>query len=142
MRVLICGDRSWKDSELIREYLQQLIKNHEEVHHELQDYPGGFEPLIIIEGAAPGADSIARFEAEKLGLTVLSFPAEWSKYGKSAGPKRNAQMLKEGKPDCVLAFHDYIENSKGTRGMIELAIKAEIPYKIVSHKSDAMQQGD
>lgn len=103
MRVLVCGDRHWTDKDAIRSRLSKL-----------QD--AGYD--TVIEGEALGADSIARDEARELGMAVLSFPANWAKYGRAAGPIRNKQMLDEGKPNLVLAFHGNIKESKGTKNML------------------------
>ncbi len=73
----------------------------------------------MIESEAWGADTCARIAAEELNITVEKYPAEWNKYGQSAGSIRNKQMLTEGNPDLVLAFHANIESSKGTKNMIE-----------------------
>lgn len=115
MRLLICGDRKWNDYEMIANALREI------------------RPSLLIEGEANGADIISRIEAEILGIPVLKFPADWNKYGKSAGPIRNTQMLKEGKPDMVIAFHDNIESSKGTKHMVTIANRANIPTKILGH---------
>ena len=56
-------------------------------------------------------------------MLVNPFPAQWSKYGRAAGPLRNTQMLSEGNPDIVLAFHDNIKRSRGTRNMIVQSLK-------------------
>lgn len=116
MKALICGDRNWTNIELIRSWIARL-----------QDW--GYD--TIIEGEARGADSIARNEAEKAGMMVLKFPAQWDKYHKSAGPIRNKQMLDEGKPNLVVAFHSNIQNSKGTKNMIEQAKKAGVEVILV-----------
>lgn len=50
------------------------------------------------------------------------YPALWNKYGKSAGPIRNQQML-----DIVYAFTYDLENSRGTRDMVLRARKTKIP---------------
>lgn len=138
MRVLICGDRHWTDYRFIYLWVEELIRVHEEVHHILKDYPNGMEPLIIIEGEADGVDMMARVAAEELGIAVEKFPANWKKHGKAAGPRRNQQMLDEGKPDVIMAFHDDVENSKGTKDMIERAKKARsglgIPCRVFTHK--------
>ena len=86
----------------------------------------------VIEGEARGADYLARLAAEELGIRVLPFPAEWKKYGKRAGSIRNQRMLDEGKPNFVLAFHNDIGNSKGTRDMVKRARKAGILVEIIS----------
>jgi acyl-CoA synthetase (NDP forming) len=56
---------------------------------------------------------------------VTSFPANWKKHGKSAGPIRNQLMLDVGKPDLVIAF----PGGSGTADMIRRARKAGVPVK-------------
>lgn len=41
-------------------------------------------------------------------------------------------MLDEGKPDYVLAFHNDIFNSKGTKDMLNRAKKAGVPCTLVT----------
>jgi hypothetical protein len=106
---IFCGDRNWSDADLIRDVLMRC--------------PPG---TIIIEGEARGADTLARIEAEKCGFTVLRFPADWKAYGRAAGPVRNTAMLKAllDSPDpdkWVIAFHNDIASSKGTKNMVEQA---------------------
>ncbi len=103
IRVLICGDRNWKDRELIQAIIAAL------------------DVEVIIEGEARGADTLAREVAQEYNIPVLAFPAEWSKYGRAAGPIRNKQMLDEGRPDLVVAFHNNITASKGTKDMLQRA---------------------
>lgn len=117
MRVLICGDRGWTDEAPILGFLQTLNPTKD----------------IIIEGGARGADRIAGLAAAKLGFTYYEFPAQWRQFGKAAGPIRNEQMLAEGKPDLVVAFHDDIEQSKGTKHMLKIAKKAGVSCMIVTH---------
>lgn len=119
-RVLICGSRSWRNREAIRSWLAKL-----------QDW--GYTELI--EGGAAGADSIAREEAKLIGFKVTEFKAQWDKFGRAAGPIRNQQMLNEGKPDMVVAFHDDIVHSKGTKDMVSRAEKASIRVVVVSSSS-------
>ena len=116
MRVLICGSRDFTDIDTIKKVIELLPKN-----------------TVIIHGAAPGADSIAGKIAEEKGMMVLSFPADWKKYGRSAGPIRNKQMLVEGKPDIVYAFFRDKKESKGTKNMVQLATRAGI--KVIEHES-------
>jgi len=114
MIVLICGDRNWTDRQKVADRLATL--------------PQG---TTIIHGACRGADQIAGEEASKRGFTVKEFPADWSKYGKMAGPVRNSQMLAE-KPDLVLAFHPDIEGSKGTGDTVRKARTARIMVEVIT----------
>jgi hypothetical protein len=115
MKVLICGDRYWTGRLPIRSWLCKL-----------QDWAYD----TVIEGEAPGADSIAREEAEQMGFKVLKYPAEWGRYGRAAGPIRNRQMLDE-KPDLVLAFHADLSRSRGTRDTVEEARRRGIMTIVV-----------
>jgi hypothetical protein len=122
-RVLVCGDRHWKDDRLIHGALAALKERH-----------GRF---VVIEGGANGADTLAWHVAtDELLLDVETFPADWTKYKRAAGPLRNRQML-DTKPDLVLAFHDNIERSRGTKDCVEEARRRGIPVRVVSHTSEA-----
>lgn len=115
MIILICGSRDWSNKDIIK---QELLK---------------FKNISkIIHGGCRGADILAGQVGKELGIPVTVFEADWNLHGKSAGPKRNQQMIDEGKPNFVLAFHDNINESKGTKDMINRTIKHNIDYKIIS----------
>lgn len=116
IRVLICGDRNWPDS----------------LFHVVLDKLSSLENVeCVIEGEARGADMAGKLAGKCLDLQVIAFPAEWNKYGKAAGPIRNQQMLNEGKPTLVLAFHRDIKGSKGTGDMVYRAKKAGISVEVI-----------
>lgn len=122
-KVLICGDRNWSDIATIRSWIAKL-----------QDW--GYDTLI--EGEAPGADSIARNEAERAGFTIMEskpgvkgFPADWTRYGRAAGPIRNRQMLDQ-KPDLVLAFHNDLTQSTGTADTVREATRRGMAVIVVT----------
>ena len=115
MKILICGSRNWTDHGIIKNFLSQIPQQS-----------------TIIHGDCRGADKIAAEIALSLGMKVITFPANWKNEGRSAGPKRNMRMLKEGNPDLVVAFHESIETSKGTKDMIEKASKMGVAVKIIS----------
>lgn len=117
-RVLICGDRNWTNLQMIQEVLSEWVA-----------YGKGVE--CVIEGEARGADTLGRIAAERMGIKVLPFPANWEKYGRAAGPIRNQQMLDEGRPTVVLAFHNDIANSRGTIDMVRRARKAKIYTDVI-----------
>jgi lactate dehydrogenase-like 2-hydroxyacid dehydrogenase len=72
---------------------------------------------VVICGCARGADEHGRTWANKHGIKVENFPANWAKYGKSAGYRRNQEMA--AKADGVIAIWD--GHSKGTNHMINIA---------------------
>lgn len=104
MRILVCGNRHWRNMGVIERELKKFDKD-----------------TIVIHGAAPGADTLGAFVAEKLGFEVIPYPAKWHIYKRGAGPIRNQQMIDEGKPELVLAFHEDISQSVGTRDMVSRA---------------------
>lgn len=83
--------------------------------------------LHIISGGANGADALAKKYAIERFLPYIEFPAEWYKYGKSAGFIRNQTIVDNC--DMVLAFWD--GESRGTADTIEKAKRAKKPTFIV-----------
>lgn len=130
LRVLICGSRWWKDVLTTKEF-------------RIETYVKALPPgSVIIHGDAPGADHVAKRMAIKYGHTETGsqFHANWSKYGDAAGPIRNQQMLDEGRPDKVAAFHKDIANSKGTKDMIARARKGGIPVEVFDGSGKSTRQ--
>ena len=101
MRVIITGSRDWQDRQAIDDALRDV------------------GATLVAHGDAKGADWIANEVAHSLNLDVVRFPANWNKYGKSAGPRRNRLMFDMVKPDLVLAFP--LKESVGTWDMADYA---------------------
>lgn len=103
------------------------------IERELRKLPAD---TMVIHGAARGADILGKFVAEKIGLKVINdgkgFPADWRRYGRAAGPIRNQQMIDEGKPDLVLAFHENINESVGTKDMVSRARRVGLKVMIIT----------
>jgi len=70
----------------------------------------------IVSGGARGVDRLGERYARQRGLPCRVFPAQWTKYGKSAGAIRNAEMAKYA--DYGVAVWD--GESRGTNHMIKL----------------------
>ena len=110
MRIIVTGGRDYADEATIRLALEYL-----------RDRCGG---ITVIQGGATGADALARAWASgQDGVSVVTVPANWTKYRKSAGPIRNKIMLDQCKPDFVLAF----PGGRGTRHMTNIAVQAGVP---------------
>lgn len=82
----------------------------------------GFEITEVVSGGAHGADQVGATWAQDNGIPVRYFDAEWTKYGRKAGPIRNRQMAEYA--DALLAIWD--GKSRGTKNMIEEARKRNL----------------
>lgn len=110
MRVLVCGGRNYNNYNEVARVLNNLYIALDK------------DNLTIIDGGARGADTLANTWAISNGVKTERFFADWSKHGKSAGPRRNKQMLEEGKPSMIIAF----PGGKGTANMVSIARKADV----------------
>lgn len=99
-RLLVCGGRDYQNSQRLEKLLS--------VFHSANPIS------CLIHGGASGADTLAGEWAEKNGIPVKVFKADWKRYGKSAGTLRNQQMIDEGNIDLAIAF----PGGNGTADMI------------------------
>jgi len=115
VRILVCGSREFENYKLLYSVMADV-----RVMYPVQE-------IVIIHGAARGADMLADKAGRALGYAVVSFPANWATHGKAAGIIRNQQMLDEGDPDLVIAFTPTAKYTMGTGDMVRRAQKASIP---------------
>lgn len=116
VRILVTGSRDWTDRPRLVFGLGMAI-----------GHTGGaglLSDVTIVSGACPsGADAAAEQYATAYGYKVERHPADWGRYGKSAGFRRNAEMVKLGANLCVA----FIRNrSRGASHCATLAEKAGI----------------
>lgn len=108
MKVLVTGGREYDDEEYVFHVLDRVHARR---------------PITtLIEGGARGADRLARRWAEARGVTQSIYPADRERYGNRAGPVRNSQMLREGRPQMVIAF----EGDLATAQIVKMATKAGV----------------
>lgn len=108
MKVLVCGGRYFSDYDKLSSELWRLHKSR---------------PITaVIEGGANGADRIARGWAKEFGVECITVPADWNAHGRAAGPIRNERMLREQRPDLVLAM----PGGRGTADMVRRAKSAGV----------------
>lgn len=117
MKVLITGSRDWSNYQAMYDVLRGLPKE-----------------TVVIHGGCRGADMMAGVISRKLGLKeVKVYKADWKRYGRAAGPKRNQKMIDENPDiDLTIAFHEDLASSKGTRDMVMRSQKAGIETKVVT----------
>jgi hypothetical protein len=91
--LLIAGSRNFNYYDTLAKKCDHLLINQRRRY------------IVIVSGGARGADALAERYAKERGYYLKVFPAQWEKYGKSAGYRRNEEM------------HIYI-NSFGNRGVV------------------------
>lgn len=101
MRVIIAGSRSMTDAAQVTMAIAQ----------------SGFVIREVISGGARGVDTFGEAWARTHHIPVRRFPAEWQRYGKSAGFRRNEAMAHVA--DALIAVWD--GSSPGTGHMIATA---------------------
>ena len=98
MKLIVAGSRTFQDYTL----LSSVLGTHR--HHITE----------LLHGGARGADRLAFRWAVRHHVRSHCFAADWARFGKSAGVRRNAQLAQAG--DMLLAFWD--GRSPGTRHII------------------------
>lgn len=73
-------------------------------------------PSVVLHGACRGVDAAADRWCARWNVPVERYPADWSA-GKSAGPKRNAEMV--SKADALLCIH--FPDSRGSADVLRQA---------------------
>lgn len=104
MKLAVVGSRDFPYAWMIDTYLTQIDVDIDE----------------IVSGGAKGPDSWSQQWADDCYVPFILFSADWENLGKSAGFKRNAQIVEYC--DELIAFWD--GKSRGTKHSIDLARKA------------------
>jgi predicted Rossmann fold nucleotide-binding protein DprA/Smf involved in DNA uptake len=106
MKTIIAGSRDFNDYNLLK---QTIIESKIQI-------------TKIVSGGCRGADKLGEKYAKENNIPCEIFNANWDLYGKSAGFRRNKEMVENA--DALIAVH--INNSKGTSNTIELAKKMNL----------------
>lgn len=117
MKVAIIGTRTFSNYTLLESKVLEILS-------------GGVQSMCteIVSGGAPGTDQLAAQFATAHTIPIKIFPADWATFGKSAGPRRNKEIVDYA--DIIIAFWD--GQSPGTRNTIQLARTSGKPVTIVS----------
>ncbi len=118
--VIVSGSRFWNSDEHCVKIYNRLIKLDENI--------------VIVHGGARGVDSITEAICQIIGLKTKQYLADWKSFKKSAGPIRNRKMLDDHVNNLlfVLAFHDNIEKSSGTKDMIQYAVSKKVYVELIT----------
>lgn len=117
-KVIIAGGRDFNNYPQLSEYCDYILQFQSALH-----------PIEIVSGCANGADKLGERYADSRGYDIKRFPADWDKFGKSAGYKRNKQMAEYA--DTLIAFWD--GKSRGTKHMIDLAEENRLEVRVYNY---------
>lgn len=120
-RIIICGGRHFNDYSLLEETMAGVMA---ELNLKSAD-------IEIVSGNCQGADQLGELYAGRYNIKCTVFPAQWKKYGKSAGPIRNSEMINyaaDSESPAVVAFIS--PRSKGTKDTVSKARKRG--FKVVA----------
>lgn len=107
INLAIIGSRIFEDYILAKNILLEIISENNLIINK------------IISGGANGSDKIAEKFAEEFNIDIEVIKPDWKKYGRSAGPIRNSDIIKNS--DFIVAFWN--GKSKGTLDSINKAKK-------------------
>lgn len=116
--LIIAGGRDYRDYGNLNNRVNQFRRVYN-----LEDD----SDLTIISGGADGADRLGERYAKENKLQVMGFPANWEKYGKSAGPIRNAAMARAA-THCICFWNG---GSPGTKNMVYNAKLQKLKLNVV-----------
>lgn len=111
MKTIIAGCRTANDYEVLKDGIRQVVD---------------WDITEVVCGCAQGADELGRMWAIEHGVPVKEFPANWERYGKMAGVRRNEGMGKYA--EALVALWD--GKSPGTGHMIQYALDAGLTVRI------------
>ncbi len=114
-RIVVAGSRGFTDYEQAKAFIDLCIRDIREKY-----------TPVFVSGGCRGADLLGERYAKENGFAIERYPAQWEKYGKGAGLKRNRQMAQLC--DCLICFWD--GKSKGTKAIIAYAEELNKPVMI------------
>lgn len=118
MKLIIAGSRNFG----IGIATLEDILYHFEIEGEIEE---------VVSGRARGIDSLGEHYADCHNLDCIMYPADWDKYGKSAGPMRNKEMAEYA--DALLLIWD--GESRGSKNMKSQMEKLNKPiYEMILRK--------
>lgn len=120
VRIIIAGSRDFNNYKKLETIMDDYLKS---VCDEVE----------IICGGARGADSLGEIYTQFHNIKCVKFPADWDKYGKSAGYRRNVQMAEYAEKENGILFAFWDGQSKGTKHMIDIANQHGLEIHIINN---------
>lgn len=132
IRCIIAGSRGFEDYGMLE---SSVIRIFNACKYD-------WRKIMIVSGAANGADKLGEQFAKKYSLPTRVSPAKWRRYGKLAGHIRNCEMAFYASMDdfkgVLVAFWD--NNSPGTKHMIGAAILQNIDTYVVNANTGTVRK--
>ena len=125
--MIIAGGRDFESSSDYLFRIDKILSKWAAPHGEIPM----FKDLEMVTGTAKGADQIPYYYESWHGVPIKEFPANWDKFGKSAGYIRNAEMADYA--DALIAFWD--GKSRGTKNMIDIATKKGLKVRVIRYEN-------
>lgn len=124
MKWVITGSRHITNLSKIHLYLDELLKKYG-------------KPEVFIHGDCVGVDIIGGHWANINDIPVEKYPAEWSKYGKKAGPIRNQHMasLVSEQDLCIGIWNG---KSRGTQHMLMTCESKGVPIELLKIEDEEL----
>lgn len=126
IKLMVCGSRSITDADWVKAEIGSFWYNE----------IAWVDKCIMVEGEARGVDTYAKEYAQENQWTIESYPANWEKFGKSAGYIRNEEMVKA----CDVCLIIWDGQSLGTKHDIDLCIKHNKPYRILIYNDTVKER--
>ena len=112
-RIIICGGRHFNDYNALESLVDSVFVEKGLTNNEVE----------IVSGHCEGADMLGEMYAKNHGIVCKVYPAEWTKYGRAAGPIRNSQMIEYASESSIPIVVAFV--SPRTKGTIDTIIKAK-----------------
>lgn len=117
-KVIVAGSRNFSNYKLLKDVCNETLREKKKEYN-----------IVIVSGGARGADKAGEMYANEEKLDLEIFPADWKKFGKAAGFRRNEQMAEFA--DALIAFWD--GKSHGTKHMIDIATEKGMKVKVIEY---------
>ncbi len=126
MRIIVAGGRDFDDEEKFFNVMESELKEIRK-HHDV---------IEIVSGHCSGADALGEKFAQKENLLLKTFPAQWNKFGRAAGPMRNAEMCRYAKQDSGMLIAFWDGRSRGTKNIIRKALGCNLKVTIAYYNRE------
>lgn len=119
-KVIIAGSRYYDDYTTLKMECDKILS---------RKFADSECEVIIVSGGARGADALGERYASERGLKTEVHPADWNRYGDSAGPIRNAEMAEVA--DALIAFPKSGAANRGTMNMVNTAREKGLQVRVI-----------